>query len=154
METTMATGSSVSAQTRKLTYRWLTDSEALEAAIRGAIEMEAMRQGVGLLSQEQFQQGLANKEIEVLLLPHNCACLVSFGECEQGKVLNVLTVTGDLRYASEGIIAIEQAALQRGANVVMSVGHMGWYKFAQIHGYNVKKVMLMRKDLRHANTLS
>jgi hypothetical protein len=112
-----------------------------------------MRQGVGLLSKAQFEQGLLNGDFEVIMLPHACVALVSWGECEEGKVLNILTTTGDLKYAETGLYAIEIAALKRGAKVIMSVGHLGWYKFAKSHGYDVKKVMLMRKNI-HARALS
>lgn len=138
----------------KLAYRWLTNSEAFRAASINAVEVEALRQGVGLLSREQFREGLINEEFFILMLPHNCAALCSFGECEQGKVCNVLTTTGNKDYATDCLLALEAAAIKRGANIIMSVGHLGWTKFLISHGYSVKKVMLMRKDLNHARTLS
>lgn len=134
-------------------WRWLTNSEAFLAARRSAIEMEAMRVGHGLLDRTQFEDALVNGELEVLLLPYGCAALVGWGECEDGKTLNIMTTVGREEHADVGLMAIEYAAAQRGAKVVISVGRRGWKGLAQRHGYQVQECILMRKKL-DGNTIS
>jgi hypothetical protein len=148
--TELRTGAAANAS-NKLAWRWLTNSEAFLAARRSAIEMEAMRVGHGLLT--QFEGALVNGELEVLLLPHGCAALIGWGECEDGKTLNIMTTVGREEHSDIGLMAIEYAGAQRGAKVVISVGRKGWKGLAQRHGYQVQDCILMRKKL-DANTIS
>lgn len=115
--------------------------------------MDALRIGHGLLSREQFEGALVNGELEVLLLPHGCAALVGWGECEDGKTLNIMTTIGREEHADIGLMAIEYAGMQRGAKVVISVGRRGWKPLAQRHQYEVTECILMRKKL-NADTIS
>lgn len=115
--------------------------------------MEALRIGHGLLSREQFQAALVNGDLEVLLLPHGCAALISWGECEDGRTLNIMTTVGREEHADIGLMAIEHAGMQKGAQVVISVGRRGWKPLAQRHQYEVQDCILMRKKL-NANPIS
>jgi hypothetical protein len=115
--------------------------------------MEALRRGHGLLSIEQYEAALVNGELEVLLLPHGCAALIGFGECEDGRTLNIMTTVGREEHADIGLMAIEHAAMQRGAKVVISVGRRGWKGLAQRHQYSVQDCILMRKKL-NADSIS
>lgn len=115
--------------------------------------MDALRIGHGILSQEQFEGALVNGELEVLLLPHGCAALIGWGECEEGRTLNIMTTVGAEQHSDVGLMAIEYAAMQRGAKVVISVGRRGWKQLALRHGYQVQECILMRKRL-NADTIS
>lgn len=137
----------------KLAWRWLTNVEALLAVRHGAFEMEALRAGHALLSREQFQEALIGTELEVLALPNNCAALIAWGECADGRVLNILTTVGSERHADLALMCIEAAAKERGAKVVMSVGRRGWSALAKRHSYIVNDCILMRKNL-DANPVS
>jgi hypothetical protein len=123
------------------------------AARRSAVEMDALRIGHGLLDRAQFENALVNGDLEVILLPYGCAALVGWGECEDGKTLNIMTTVGREEHADIGLMAIEHAGIQRGAQVVISVGRRGWKMLAQRHGYEVQECILMRKKL-NANPVS
>lgn len=126
-------------------WRFLNPDEA--ASFFDAPAMDELRTGHALLTPEQFKIALAHGDLEVLLLPHHGAALVMFGECTEGKALNILTATGKLEHGNAGLRAIEAAAKARGARVVMSVGRAGWKHIAQFRGYTVEPCILMKKVL-------
>ncbi len=108
---------------------------------------ESLRKGHGLLSPAQFYEAMRTDAIRVLDLPHDCYALYAVGESEEGRVLNILTTTGDATHGDAGLAAIEYEARRIGAKLVMSVGRPGWTGLARAHGYDVTPCVLMRKKL-------
>lgn len=108
---------------------------------------ESLRKGHGLLSPAQFYEAMRTDAVRVLALPHDCYALYAVGESEEGRVLNILTTTGDAAHGDAGIVAIEDEARRIGARCVMSVGRPGWTGLARNHGYDVTPCILMRKTL-------
>lgn len=126
-------------------WRFITKDEAV--AFIDAPAMEELRKGHSILSVEQFKTALQEGAIEVLMLPHHGAALVTFGECEEGKCLHILTTTGQMEHANAGLRGIETAARSRGCRVVMSVGRAGWSHLANFRGYTVTPAIIMKKVL-------
>lgn len=126
-------------------WRFILREEA--QAFFDAPAMEELRMGHSILSPAQFKLALAEGTIEILLLPHHGAALVTFGEAEEGKCLHILTTTGKMEYANAGLRAIEAAAKARQCRVVMSVGRPGWKHLAEFRGYAVTHTILMKKVL-------
>lgn len=126
-------------------WRFISKDEAL--IFIEAPAMEELRKGHSILSTEQFKFALQEGAIEVLMLPHHGAALVAFGECEEGKCLNILTTTGQMAHANAGLRGIEAAARSRDCRVVMSVARAGWTSLAKFRGYTVTPTILMKKVL-------
>lgn len=130
----------------KLKWRWLSPAESFRAYRAGARDVEALRLGHGLLSQVQFAQALVDSAVEILMVSHG-VILVGWGECEQGRTLNILTVHGNLADIDISYEELEAAAYERGADVIMSVGRPGYAASAERNGYEVTHTILMRKSL-------
>lgn len=114
--------------------------------------LEALRHGHGLLSREVFTHALQLGEMEVLLLSGGFAALVTWGECEDGLTMNVLTVTGTLDQAKEAFGALELAARHSEAAQIISIGHPGWQRLVEALGYQTDLRLCMRKLLHDQAT--
>lgn len=112
-------------------------------------KMEALRLGHSLFTSEQFCTALFNQELSVLALPDDCAVLMQWGECKDGKVFNILTVCGDVAHFENAYTALEEAAVAAGADVIISVGRSGYRKMMQAKGYEVEPCILMKKVLHN-----
>src|SRR6185436_11087872 len=98
-----------------------TYEEAAQLASDAHAVTEALRRGHGLLNREVFANALRFCEMEVLLLPGGFAALVTWGECEDGFTMNVLTVTGTLAQARGAFELLECAARHAEAQQIISV---------------------------------
>lgn len=113
----------------------------------GVEELEALRLGHNLLSIEQYAALLMSGDLEILMIPYG-AILVDWGECADGKVMNILTVTGNITdNVSLSVQAFEGAARERGAKVILSLGRTAYAKILEPYGYQITYKVLMRKDL-------
>lgn len=121
--------------------------QASQAALVGFKVLEDLRIGHGLLTREQFAKELRDGNLIMLALPRSCYALVSIGSCEVGLAVNILTTTGNAKYALEGLLAIERFARDRQAKMVISVGRPGWTKLAESQGYSVQRTIIMKKVL-------
>lgn len=126
---------------------WIDAGRAAELALLQTPTLEALRQGHGLLAPDAFVRSLETSELEVLLLPGQFAALVTWGACEDGLTLNVLTVTGELENAKEAFLALEAAARHSEARQILSVGHPGWKRLVESIGYETHTRLCMRKLL-------
>lgn len=127
------------------TWQWLSYESA--AAMADTVQFEQLRKGHGLLSRELFINALRVGDMEVLLLPGDFLALVTWGECEAGLTMNVLTVTGDLAHASYAFEMLEQAARHAEAQQIISIGHPGWRRMVEALGYTTHTRLCMHKVL-------
>lgn len=129
-------------------WKWLSSAAATALARAQHPTLEQLRIGHNLLSHEQFCEELKKGYIEVLALPHDGAVLVNWGESRFGKVFNILTVCGLIENFEESYDAVEDAAREAGAAVIMSVGRAAYKKLMQVRGYEVDPCIFMKKVLR------
>lgn len=97
-------------------------------------------------TKEQFIEFLDNGTFQIWQAGSIYA-LVEFVDTSYGKTLNVLTVTGSKDQWDVGIAALEDIARMNGAKLIYSVGHIGWEKAMQRHGYTTERVLRMKKVL-------
>lgn len=110
-------------------------------------ELEALRIGHNLLSIEQYAAMLMSGDLEILMIPYG-AILVDWGDCAEGKVMNILTVTGNITdNVRVSIGSFEEAARERGAKVILSLGRTAYAKILEPFGYLITHKVLMRKEL-------
>jgi hypothetical protein len=109
--------------------------------------MEKLRLGHSMLTPEQFCEALFKQDIIVLALPNDCAVLMQWGECKEGRAFNILTVIGNIAHFEAAYSALEEAAIASGADLIVSVGRAGYSKMMQAQGYEVSKCILMKKVL-------
>lgn len=129
------------------TWRWLSFDEAAQLAADAHAVTEALRLGHGLLNREVFTNALRFGEMEVLLLPGGFAALVTWGECDDGFTMNVLTVTGRMDQAREAFEVLERVARHSEAQQIISIGHPGWRRLVESIGYTTHTRLCMRKLL-------
>jgi hypothetical protein len=77
----------------------------------------------------------------------NIYALVEIVDTSYGRTLNVLTVVGSKEDWDVGIEALEHIARANGADMIYSVGHLGWEKSMRQHGYTTERVLRMKKVL-------
>lgn len=128
-------------------WHWLSFDQAAQLAADRSAVTEALRAGHGLLSRELFVNALQIGEIEILLLPGGFAALCTWGECDEGLTLNVLTVTGTLEHARLAFEVLEIAARHSEAAQIISIGHPGWRALVESIGYTTNMRLFMRKVL-------
>jgi hypothetical protein len=131
----------------KLIYRWFPALFSHTAALQGTTETEAMRKGQGLLSKEQFAEALRVGEIEILGLPNECYALITWGFSDHGKMMTILTVCAKMEHCAEALAALESAAVDREAKVIISIGHAGWRRLVQAQGFETWPLLGMKKVL-------
>lgn len=129
------------------TWNWLTYQKAAALAEGGQWQLEELRKGHGLLSRELFANALRVGDMEVLLLPGSFVALITWGECEAGLTMNVLTVAGSLEHAADAFTMLEQAARHAEAQQIISIGHPGWRKLVESLGYTTHTRLCMHKVL-------
>lgn len=108
---------------------------------------EQLRIGHGILTRQQFQEGLRSGDMEVWIVGPQCYVLVTWGISRYGKTLNILTALGSMHHADECMGTIEKYARVKGAGMIISVGELGWMRVAERHGYETKTCLLMKKVL-------
>jgi hypothetical protein len=127
---------------------WVNALEASALAKARDATLEILRKGYGYLGIDQFIERLAFESLRIIIFRNRASALVEFVDYENGKLLNILTVHGDIDRCDVAIGLLEAAAKEAGANLVVSIGHMGWKNIMQKHGYYTEKKLLMRKELK------
>lgn len=108
--------------------------------------IKALYEGYVFATPEQFAQFLDDGTFQIWKAG-NIYALVEFVDTSYGKTLNVLTVTGSKEEFDVGIAALEPIARMNGAKLIYSVGHLGWERAMQRHGYTTERVLRMKKVL-------
>lgn len=127
---------------------WVDAERAAAAALGGDVVAEQLRAGHGYLDQQQFAHLLQSGEFQIIVFKNDAAALVAGSDCADGRILNILTVRGDLKTCEEALPLLENAARDAGYNVLVSTGHLGWKEMVEKQGYTTKKLLLMRKVLK------
>lgn len=127
---------------------WVDADMAASAALGGDAVTEQLRAGHGYLDQQQFANLLRSGDFQIIVFRNNAAALVAGSDCAEGRILNILTVRGDLKTCEEALPLLEGAARDAGYNVLVSTGHLGWKEMVEKQGYTTKKLLLMRKVLK------
>jgi hypothetical protein len=109
--------------------------------------LEILRKGYGYLGVEQFAAQLENGSLKIIIFKNHATALVQIVPYENGHLLNILTVRGNIERCDLAITLLEQAAKEAGANLIVSIGHTGWLKTMKKHGYYTERKLLMRKEL-------
>lgn len=133
-------------------WLWIDPSTAAALAAKRDASMEILRKGHGFLGLEQFVSLLGTNELRVIIFKNKSAALVTLGPCAEGVVLNILTVKGDIQGCEQAIKYIESAAREAGADLIISVGSMGWSRVMKRQGYEVHPRLLMRKVINDKAT--
>lgn len=128
-------------------YAWISPQRAANAALRQFPIMEKLRNGQNLLSVEQFADNLATGNLEILALPYDSAVLMCWNDSKDGRVFNVITCAGDFSKMEELYAIVEHAARSAGAGVILSVGRPGYSKALEAKGYELQKLLVMKKVL-------
>jgi hypothetical protein len=129
-------------------WLWVDASTAAALAAKRDATIEILRKGYGYLGREQFVTQLGASDLRIIIFKNRSSALVQLVPYEDGVVLNILTVNGSLETCEKAIEYLEQAAREAGANLVVSIGHAGWARIMQKHGYQTEKRLLMRKVLK------
>lgn len=129
-------------------WLWVDPSTAAALAAKKDDVAETLRHGHGFLGLEQFVSMLGSSELRIIVFKNHTAALVTCGKCAEGVVLNILTVQGDIKRCEESIKYLEDAAKEADADLIISVGHMGWAKVMKRQGYEIHPRLLMRKKLK------
>lgn len=129
-------------------YAWVEPEVAAAAARAKDATAEALLTGHGLLDREEFVRLLSTGEIEIIIFRNQCAALVTWGQSAEGKLLNILTSSGEINACAVALDYLEQAAKDSGAKVIASVGHPGWARIMKQKGYDLKPRLFMRKVLQ------
>ena len=140
-------GRQTEASNQLVSYWWVDGALAVRQFLNGHSIFKGLKKGHALVSDQMFVDGLLNGSMHVIMLPNRCATLVEWNESHYGRTLNILTVTGDLKYADEALEAIIDAAKHDGACMIFSVGHCGWKEIVQRHGFETKPALFMQKVL-------
>lgn len=127
---------------------WVDAKMAEAAALGGDAITEQLRTGHGYLNRLQFANLLRSGKFQIIVFRNNAAALVAGSDCEDGRILNILTVRGNLKTCEAALPLLEEAAKNAGYNVLVSTGHLGWCEMMERHGYTTKKLLLMRKVLQ------
>lgn len=127
---------------------WADPSTAAALAAKRDATLEILRKGYGYLGPEQFVTQLGANDLRIILFKNRACALVQLVPYQDGTVLNILTVHGDMERCENALQHLEQAAKDAGANLIVSVGHPGWEPMMKKHGYQVKRRLLMRKELK------
>jgi hypothetical protein len=130
----------------KTSWIWV-DYDAAAVAARMHPAMDVMRKSHGMLSRDMFVNALKTGQIQLLLLPDDAAALVSWGLCEEGKALHILTIHTAMENADSTLASIEGAARESAADCVMAVTRHGWKKTAKLHGCEVHDCLFIKKVL-------
>jgi hypothetical protein len=123
-----------------------SDRITRQAAPQAGELIKALYDGYVFATPEQFAELLDNGTFQIWKAG-NIYALIEFVETSYGKTLNVLTVTGSKEDFDIGIAALEPIARMNGAKLIYSVGHLGWEKGMQKHGYTTERVLRMKKVL-------
>lgn len=138
--------SECNADALKISWAWL-DYDVAAIAAREHAAMEVLRKSHGMLSKDMFEAALKTGQIQVLLLPDDAVALVSWGLCEEGKALHVLTIYTTMEQADSTLASIEGAARESAADCVIAVTRHGWKKTAKLHGCDVHDCLFIKKVL-------
>lgn len=129
-------------------WLWVDASTAAALAAKRDATLEILRKGYGYLGPEQFVAQLGSNDLRVIIFKNRASALVQLVDYEDGVVLNILTVNGNLQICDQAIEWIERAAKEAGANLIVSIGLVGWLPIMKKHGYETERRLLMRKVLK------
>jgi len=130
------------------TWLWVPAATAVSLAESGDATLEILRKGHGFLSMQQFVPLLRESVFRIIVFKNRATALVEFVDYEDGKLLNILTVHGDLKRCDVAMEYLEQAAKEAGANMVVSIGHTGWARIMKRRGYTLEPRLYMKKVLQ------
>ena len=117
------------------------------AAPKTADELiEALYKGYVFATREQLLRFL-DEGVFQIWQAKNIYALVEIVDTSYGRTLNVLTVVGSKEDWNVGIEALEHIARANDADMIYSVGHLGWEKSMKQHGYTTERVLRMKKVL-------
>lgn len=128
-------------------WMWVEPSQAADFARARDALTEALRIGHGFLDHLQFVHLLQLGELQIIAFPNKTAALVTCGDSAEGRVLNILTVQGNIKECEESIPYLEDAARETGCKLIISIGSAGWARVMKRQGYDIQKRLLMRKVL-------
>lgn len=90
---------------------------------------------------------------QIYQLTSSAWALVEFVPTRYGKTMNILTVAGDREQWEPGWVAIEKIARKNQCDLIYSVGHPGWKRFMQEHGFTTEPMMKMMKFVEYQEDL-
>lgn len=128
-------------------YLWVDGTTAAMLAEKKDADMEALRNGYGYLDVEAFARRLLDNHFRIIIFKNRTAALIEIAETKDGKLLNILTVLGNLKSCEQSLEWLEVAAQEIDVKVIVSIGHIGWLPMMKRRGYYTEPKLLMRKRL-------
>ena len=135
-------------------WLWVDAHTAAYLAESKDVAMEAMRNGYGFLDTEDFAKRLLDGSFKVIAFKNKTAALIEMVNTKDGKLLNILTVYGNLKGCEQALDWLEAAAKNIGVDSIVSIGHPGWLPMMKRKGYYTEPKLLMRKNLNDQATES
>lgn len=129
-------------------WLWVDAATAVSLANSGDATLEILRKGHSFLNMQQFAALLGTGNFRIIVFKNRATALVELVDYENGILLNILTVHGDLRRCDVAMQYLEEAAKEAGANMVVSVGHTGWARIMKRRGYTLEPKLYMKKVLQ------
>lgn len=102
---------------------------------------------MGLYTRDQVLDAIADGVFEIYRVLPAAWILVEFIETNRGKTMNIMTVVGSREDWERGWQGVEKIARDNNCNMIFSVGHPGWKRFMEQHGYKTEPMLKMYKEI-------
>jgi hypothetical protein len=103
--------------------------------------------GFDFFTREQMIAAIDSGMFQIYQLTPRAWALLEFVDTRYGKTMNILTVAGSRNEWAPGWVSIEKIARENQCDLIYSVGHPGWKRFMESHGFKTEPMMKMSKEV-------